>query len=203
MTNLCFTEFVTLTISIVSALVSSLGGLLIWKYKRNVEQEMNETFESYKMRLQNESDTQIEKLRVEYGSLYGRRVEAIVLLYEIIFQIQGIRKEIADHLFHFVEEGYRDPDAMADMANRLSETIQEFSRTISRHRIYFPNRCLKLLDDFQTQLLSFCEAYADYPELEIAIEEFMREQYEINIEKFDKKVSEVETEFRSLLGETN
>lgn len=210
--NFISPEVIAAAISVLGAFISGIVGFCVWKYKRNAQKKIDKELEEHKSELegkkieiQNLFDNQIEKLRVEYGSLYGKRVTAIERLYSLLYDIKLLRKDIAEHLHHYAEEEGSWPDSMEKMVDTLLEKLNNFEELLDRSKIYFPISTIDRLKEFTKLIDSFRGQYDFYKEEhDEDIEGFMSGAYSsLFPTNFEGILLELENNFRLLIGEKN
>lgn len=211
-TNFFSPEVIAAIVSVVGAFVSGIGGFCVWKYKKNTQKKIDEELETHKseldskkLEIQNLFDNQLEKLRVEYGSLYGKRVAAIERLYSLIYDIRLSRINIAEHLHHYIEEEGSWPESMEKMVDILLEKLNNFDELFDRSKIYFPISTIDKLKEFTKLIGSFRGQYNFYKEEHDGdIEGFMSgAYYSLFPANFEDILLVLENDFRFLIGERN
>lgn len=205
-------EVIAAIVSVSGAFVSGIGGFCVWKYKKNVQKAIDKELEVHKSELDNKKieiqnlfDNQLERLRVEYGSLYGKRVAAIENLYSLLYDIRLIRKDIAEHLHHYHEEEGSWPDSMKEMVDSLLEKLSKFEELFDRSKIYFPINTIEKLKKYIKLIGSFRDQYDFYKqEHDGDIEGFMLGAYSTLFPaNFEDILTDLENDFRVLIGERN
>lgn len=212
MDNFSSPEVIAALVSVAGAFASGIGGFCVWKYKKNTQKIIDKELEAHKSELdskkieiQNVFDNQLEKLRVEYGSLYEKRVTAIEEIYSLLYDIKLLRKDIAEHLHHYHEEEGSWPASMKEKVDTLLENLSKFEERFERSKIYFPIKTIQKLNELSGLIDSFRGQYEHYREVhDEDIEGFMLGAYSsLFPTNFEDILTELESEFRVLIGERN
>ena len=182
-------------ISFLFALISGIMTILLFKKKNSIIHKFSENLETHKSELTRTTNELQDKLRIEYGSLYQKRIDAITNLYSIIFEIKEIsievkRKEYYNYHGLIVDYNKKIND-FTDLANRFS-TITEQSK------IYFTTTDCKLLTTFSSTVSDIGFQMFEYY-MEGCPEGF--EEILNNISDIDPQLIEnIENRFRILIG---
>ncbi len=195
------TEVIAAIISGIFSIISIVIGIFIWRYKTKVKSKIAAEFNSQKIHLQNFFDTQIERLRVEYKTLYERRVTAIEKLYSLLIDLRKEKRLIAEHLEQY-DEGNTYPKQMQGRVSELRNTLSEFKSEFTKNKIYFPTDTIHSITPFIDLIERFEEQYAFNQEEGESIEQFMLTYFDRIFPKdFESIIGGLENNFRVLMGE--
>ena len=154
-------------------------------------------------KLKKRLDEKMEKLRVEYVSLYPKRVATIEALYSILYDIGRLKSGIYELPHTSTECNQNFSDQMSNEVDKLLFNIREFEELINRNKIYLSIETINKLNGIIHIFKQFQDSYEFYrQEHDNDIMGFMSSEHNtIFPDNLDVIISEVEDEFRTLIGD--
>ena len=130
--------FITYWYEVLLFLMAAVPSIIIFSIKGRISHWFKKDLEEQKSELARTTNKLQDELRIEYGSLYHKRVNAIEELYSTLLEI-GSMKGILDglYLYHvpsMTEYYYED---YSSNTRKLFKQINYFSQLVMKSRIYF------------------------------------------------------------------
>ena len=141
-----------------------------WFEKRNkkYQKEIDKEIEKYKSELdeknreiQNQLDTKLELIRIEYGTLYQKRIKAIEDIYSWLFIFQNLTNEYPNRSYSSSGDEYEYEEDSRFISDIIMVSKQGCS-LIGKNLIYFSDGDSGKLNELKTKVSLFINEYNEY-----------------------------------------
>ncbi|MCL2290191.1 MAG: hypothetical protein FWC34_05725 [Bacteroidetes bacterium] len=216
MEKIAFLNDPTIIASVITgvfALFSGIMALYIYRSKKKLEVKLNRELENHKSwlegknkEIQSQLDTKLELLRIEYGTVFIKRLEVIEEIYDNLLQIQ----ELCTKLYLHDKSKVMDEEN-AKRLKKISDNFRQFESYFERKKLYLSEdlantiRCfititsVKLYEKYPDEINRHFSVSGDVSEEELSafVKKFLNIAEEL---KPTEILNALENEFRTLIG---
>lgn len=198
--------------AIIAALITSgfalLGGVIALyisyrskvKWDKDLENHRS-WLEERNKEIQSQLDTKLELLRIEYGTVFTKRLEVIEEIYVNLLQVQELYTKLYSH-----DKGKKMDEESVKRLKKTSDNFKHFLDYFERKKIYLSEDLANTINGFL--MLVFVKLYEKYPDeinenlnvSESASREFKKLVNMAEKLKPTKILNALENEFRTLIG---
>lgn len=191
----------------VGAAIVAFGGkvLVNWwidRGKLKLQKKLDGQLETHKAELVRTTNELQERLRIEYGSLYQERLNAIKIIYTRLFEIELQIRE-----FSPTSPAISCQEELDDVCTRskaLASSIKKLDMRIGLSLIYFTEYNAATLLSLMEQLKKFIQAYNEWmhDEMQYACDPIYHALKELKSAQTQKQLQTIRGNFRKLVGVT-
>ena len=139
--------------SIWGTILTALGGAAMvlgavaWLVREIIVRILDKDVESYKTKLQGESDKKLEELKSELRMVEFRSSKLHEKRAEVVAELYGRLVRAIDMAYDFVFSGISaEPPGVKERAKKAEEAIKDLIAYYGAHRIYFDSQICEQLD---------------------------------------------------------
>lgn len=193
----------------IFALVTTIGTVLLYKKKKSIETKFAETLEEKKAELDRKNreiqavfDTRLEQMRIEYGTLYQKRIDAIIHLHNIMLRYKDLYEIEQEYFMNGDEDSYnKNMYYHQNIFPDFRTITTELNDSFDRNKIYFSSEDSKMMLDFLSKPLTLISKISNDEGAEHSLSGYFRKQPGSSLLKeYLREIDFIQDRFRELVG---